>query len=503
MVSFTPAKTGSTRVFLIEGRARPDHKPAYQSAMKAGSPSQDFGDIEKIEVPSSTEYGKYVEVGSIRGAVDRVTITLTGRYASDLKSEVLRLARAGCAIDVQINLGACTDPSDYNTYTKKIIIESAFLTNWGSEDLGALGSDEQAKVDESVDVSGREIYELLPPSWAEQGGDVVVNELVDVTLCDTPSCGDCETESDGCKKFFALSKAAGGSPATSPDVVFSLDTGVTWQSHDIDSITGGEEPDELDCLGAYLVIVSEETGSVHYVLLSEFDGATDPDFVEIATGVVTGGEPRAIDATPDGQVAFVAGAAGYIYSTEDPTAGLTVRDAGTANTDNYNTIAALSSTFGVAVGDSGAIAKTTNGTTWTDVTTSPVGAGIHLNTVALRSESVWFIGAANGNYYYTTDGGATWTTGAFPGSGAGTVLHIELAGESVVYLAHQTAATLGRILRSTNGGYDWTVQPDGVGSLALNDKVNAISACASNPDIAVGVGLADNASDGFVVVGSA
>ena len=103
MGSFNPAVTGNSRVFLIDGRARPDHKPAYQSSLKAGALSQDFGDITKIEIPSASEYGKFEEVGIIRGAVDRVTITFTGRYALDLKSALLDAARRQCALDTHIN----------------------------------------------------------------------------------------------------------------------------------------------------------------------------------------------------------------------------------------------------------------------------------------------------------------------------------------------------------------------------------------------------------------
>src|SRR3990170_4328159 len=142
-VSFKPARTGFSRVFLIEGRARPDHKPMYQSNMRAGSLSRGYGDITRIEVPSPDEYGKFIEIGQIRGETDRVSISLTGRYAADLKSTMLRLAEGGCANDVHINFGVCTDPTDYNVFTKKIVLESAFITNFETEDLGALGSDEQ------------------------------------------------------------------------------------------------------------------------------------------------------------------------------------------------------------------------------------------------------------------------------------------------------------------------------------------------------------------------
>lgn len=258
--TFRPAQTGYSRVFIIEGRARGDHKPEYQSNMKAGSLSQSFGDITKIEVPDPDEFGKFMEVASIREASERVTIPLTGRYAADLKSKLAELAKRGCAFDVHIILGVCTDPKDYNTFTKKIILESALLTNYETEDIGALGSDEAAKVDETAELSAREFYELVQVSIAERGGDVVTNEVNDIVLCDTASCGDCQTESNGCEIFFSVTNAAGGSPSTPPDVVFTLTGGATWLAHDIDTMLATENADAVTCNGSYVIVAGQTSG---------------------------------------------------------------------------------------------------------------------------------------------------------------------------------------------------------------------------------------------------
>ena len=178
-------------------------------------------------------------------------------------------------------------------------------------------------------------------------------------------------------------------------------------------------------------------------------------------------------------------------------------DAGTLYTDPYNDVSAYSDMFAVAVGDNGRIVKTEDGENWAVVEPSPVGVGVHFNTVLVLSKLTWLIGTNGGVLYYTVDGGTTFTTKAFPGSGSGVIRDIAASNETVLYMAHDTTAPLGRILRSTNGGYDWVVTPEGVGTLPASDRINALATCGENPDVVVGVGLGDNASDGFLILGSA
>jgi photosystem II stability/assembly factor-like uncharacterized protein len=456
------------------------------------------GDITKIECPSDDQFDQFVEIGKIKGAKDRVTTSLEGRLAIDVKSEILRLVRKGCSVDVQLNLGDCTDPRIFTAFKKKLIFEEVDFTNFSTEDLGALSSGDRAAVNETGEISSKDLYEIVPLSFAERAGTLVTNEVLDVVICDMVSCGDCSEESDGCQKIFAITKAAGGSPGTPADVVYSIDGGATWHVHDIDSMDAVDDPDELDCLGDYLVVVSADSCSLHYALKSEFDGVTDPDFTEVLTGFVAGGCPTAIKSV--GNYAFIVGNNGYIYGTGDPTAGVDVLDAGVATADDFYAVDALDSSFAVAVGENSAIVKTENGSTWS-VVGGPTGIGVTYHTIAVKSETEWWIGTSTGVLYVTYDGGVTWNLQTFPGSGTGVVYSIVFATSSIVYLAHQTAATKGRILRSYDGGYQWVVLPESTGTLPVNDKVNALAACTLDPNMVVGVGLADNGTDGFIVVG--
>lgn len=495
--SFKPSQTGNSRVFLIEGQARPDHEPDYKSHFKAGAIEQDTGESTRIEVPDPDRYGEFIEVGEIQGAVGRPTLTLTGRYAQDLASDMLRLAKARCAFDIQVHLGSCTDPRDFDQFSKVVILERAKGNNWSTEDLGALSSDEAAKVDETLNTSGREVYEFMPLNYVSKAGDVITNEVVDVVICDRASCGDCDDESTGCSKIFAVTLAAGGSPSTPADVVFSLDKGLTWYAHDVEAFGASDDGSGLACLGTYLVVVSNDFGGLAYATLTEFDGTTDPEFTGVTTGFNASGAPN--DIWSVGNFAFVVGNGGYIYTMSEPTGGATVLDAGVAVSDNLNAVHALSKDFAVAVGNASSIVKI-DGLSAEEIA-PPTGVEVNYNCVWVKSESEWFIGTSNGKLYYTLDGGQSWSEKTFPGSGSGVVRDIQFAKDSVAYLSHSTSGSVGRILESVSGGNNWIVAPRNPGTLPANDRVTALAACPDDVNFVVGVGLADDGSDGYIVIG--
>jgi len=497
---FIAAQSGFSRVFLIENRARPDHAHSFEGFMRAQAPSKGYGDVTKIETPDPDNYGKFREVGRIRGEEERASITLEGRYAADLRSAMLRLANKGCALDVQVHFGVCDPPSQFDAFLKALILEDALIVNWEADDLGALGSGDQAVVNERIEVSAKLIYDVVPLKFAEKAEDVLTNEGIDVVICDDISCGDCTEESDGCQRIYVLTKAAGGSPGTAADIAYSLNGGQTWYAHDVDTLGAAEEPNALGCVGVYIVVVSVTSLSLHYAPKEDFKAGTgDPAFTEVATGFVVGKGPQ--DIWSLGNLAFVVGKGGYVYLLEDPTAGVTVLDAGVATVDDLNAIHALSARFAVAVGNNGAVVFTENGVTWQAATVRPTGVGVHLKTVRAKSHKEWWVGTSNGRLYYTLDGGASWTEKAFPHSGVGVVRELEMASDTIFYMTHDTAAPKGELLASWNGGYSWTLLPQTSAVLVDADRFTAIAACKADPHLLVAVGLDGAGSDGIVVVG--
>ncbi len=494
-----PLNSAFTRTWLIEGRARPDHVPEFMSFMKLGAMEQSFGSVNPIFEPSKKQYGKFDQVGSFRDEEERPTTSMVGHYASVLKSKMLELAAAGCAFDLQVHIGQCEDPSIFDDFEKIVIFEEVFLESYSTDDVGALEPGEQGKVDETGDVSAREMYEFKPLTVAARNPSAITNQLLDVIVCDSSSCGDCEDESNGCQKIMAISGAAGGSPTTPADVVFSLDGGKTWAAHDIDSLPTAEAPSAIACVGRYVVVVSNASGSMHVALISEFDGIADPAFAEVTTGFVVGGEPN--DIWSLGGFAFIVGDGGYIYKTEDPSTEVVVIDAGAATISTLNRVHAISEDFAVAVGDDGVVIKIESELA-SALATKPVGTGTDLTAVWVKSETEWFVGDNAGVLRRTLDGGATWTVITLPGGATSDITEIQMSSSSIVYVS-ATRSGKGEVYISTNGGQSFIRSPrSNANAFPANDEVTALAVCEFDVDFFVAVGLAADGTDGFIAIGS-
>jgi photosystem II stability/assembly factor-like uncharacterized protein len=468
--------------------------------LKAGGADRSYGTVESVECPDPDNYGKFVVMANLRGAEGRASMDLTGRYARDVASDLLAFARRGCRVDLQIHFGACADPSSFTTFDKILILEDALIENWSTGDLGALSSDENTAIDETATISAADMYEVLPLNMTERAQSVVTLEMIDVVICDSSSCGECEDESTGCQYIYAISTAAGGSPGTPADLVHSMDGGSVWYADDIDSLLTAEAPDGVGCLGDYVVVVSNASASQHYALKSEIDTVGfDETWTEVATGYVAGGEPN--DCWGVGSVLFVVGDGGYVYLSSDATVGVSVLDAGAATSEDLHCVHALSDQLAVAAGNNGAIVFTEDQTSWAAAPSSPIAGGVRINAVWVLSELVWLIGASNGELWYTLNQGTTWTLVV----DMGYAIHdIAFSTDSVGYVAYEGTQNRGAIRRTYGGAQSSTfrILPEGSSTLALNDRVNALATCMEDPNFVVGVGLADDGADGFIVVGN-
>lgn len=493
-------KTPQSRVFTIEDRAGPSHAPVYQSLARAQAVSWAQGEVNPIRVPDPNEYGKFIVIDEITGQQGLPGLGVQFRMTRDLSS-VLKLIRKGCPLDVQVHIGACKNPQDFNKgWDKVAVLEGARATTYGTDDLGALDSNENAVVNETIPFTGLDYYEIKRIAGSEIAPTEITQQVVGVSICDSRACGECGITSDGCQKVFAITMSAGGSPGLTAQLIYSSDAGATVDATTVTTLAANEDPTGIACVGTRLVVISNESLSLHYEDITDvLNGAAS--WTEMATGFVATKGPNAIFSR-NSSMTWFAGDGGYVYFASDVTAAVTPQTAGTVTVQNLLAIHGYDDLNLVAVGASNAVIVTRDGgITWTLVT-GPA-AGVALNAVWMRSADEWLIGTAGGQLWYTRDGGVNWTQKAFPNSGSGSVRAIVFSTPTVGYMAHDytpAGGVTGRILRTIDGGYSWYVLPEAPGStMPTNDQITALAACDEDPNLVFGGGLAANGTDGILV----
>lgn len=489
-------KNSQTRLFLIEDRANPASRPLYQALARALGLSWPQGGITPIRIPDPGQYGRYVTVDKIKAPQELPTISIEAHMQRQL-SELLRLVRKGCDLDIQIHAGLCEDPRDFNQGWEKVyVLEGASATSYDTGELGNLDGTE-AIVEQTVPLTGLDWYEIKRILGSELAAAEVVQEVVGITICDSVQCGSCGIPSNGCEKFFAVTKNTGGSPGLGAQVLFSADGGATWGSTVVTTLGASNDPSGLACVGPYLVVISNEGTNLHYAPLVDILNGTET-WTAVATGFVAAKGPNAIFSMAS-VFNWIVGDGGYIYFSSDITSGVDVQTAGSQSVQNLAAIHGFDELNLVAVGASNTVLFTEDGgATWASV--AGPAPGVALTSVFVKSQSVWFIGTAGGKLFYTRDSGANWTEKGFPGSGAGQVRDIKFATPTVGFMAHSTATPSGRILRTIDGGFSWYVTPEQAGlSIPANDYISHLAACGEDVNMVIGGGLADNAADGIIV----
>lgn len=495
-------RTGFTRVFLLEQRAGPDTPPQYQGYWKAGSLAWDQGTVTVVRIPSDGQYDGFIPVGKIVGAPGNPEIDITGLFPLDARSTMLKLASKGCDNDLQIHIGNCQDPKDFNGgWTKVLAIDAARATSYSTEALGALDPDERSLIHETIPTTGENAYEITRINFGRQADAALTREAMDVAIVDAINCGTCGLPSDGINKVFTLEAFAAGSPGANAQIVATGNGGSTYVESTISSLGAAQSARRLMGSGIYLVVMSDDSDSLHYLSMASVLAGTGT-WAAVTTGFVATKGPRAGTSLGSTLNWFV-GEGGYIYFSSDITAGVSVQDAGSLTIANLNDIHAYDSQNVVAVGNGNIVLFTTNGgATWLAAPGGGPVPGVALNAVFMRTALEWWVGAANGRLYYTRDAGATWAQKAFPGAGSGQVRNIKFSSRQVGYLAFDGATGGGKILRSISGGNSWYVAPEGTGIIPVNTRINTLAVTGADVNVVYGAGLDSNGTDGILIKGA-
>jgi photosystem II stability/assembly factor-like uncharacterized protein len=489
-------KAGESRVWFFAEGVGPANSKEFLGCAKIGDPTFNFGDMERIECPDPERFNEFIEVGSFQGSKERPTASVMNRLNRVDLSPLLDAGRARCRVDVHANIGRCKNPQDFNGgFDTKFIFRDVRFTSWAAENLGALGTDEQAATNETGELSADDIIQIKTLAFGEQCTTEVAREIVAIVVCDEIECGDCDDPSTGCEKLFAIQIGTGTTPGVQPSVVFSADGGGTCASTPITTLFSNEDPDDVACVGPNLVVISSD-GGMHIAPTADILAGTET-WIEPVAGFVAGNGPIAIWNAGVNNT-WIVGENGYIYFTADPLTGVVVQDPGVATIQNLQDVHAFDTENVVAVGDLNSVVRTKNGgVTWETI--AGPAAGITMNCVWMYDSRVWLIGTSNGILWLTVDEGASWTdiTNRIPV----TVVEIDeilFFDDTVGYMALRDGAAHGLIARTLDGGQSWIILPEGAGTIPDNDRINMLAVC-DNPNTVWGGGLAGDGTDGIIL----
>lgn len=373
------------------------------------------------------------------------------------------------------------------------------FTNWGrafalnlatvtNKTLSGLASrEEDGTSEQSFEFESRPPVHRLYGMTIVRQSTTETEGLNDVVFCNAAQCAsECGAAKDLCEIGAAVGDAAAGSPTNTADVLRTTNSGGTWAATATDPFAGGEDIISIVCFDIsktvtrYLVARESVLATPMEVAYSDDNGAT---WTAVTVGAVNaqganrGGALFALDM----HHIWLVVDGGYVYFSDDGGETWDTQDAGVATAQDLNAVWAADAENVMAVGDTDAVIVTSDGgNTWSAATAT--GGGNNLYCVGYNPYGIWWAGDSGAELYYSNDNATTWTqrTG-WTGSGTGDIADIQFANELCAFMIHNTAAPVGTILRTIDGGYTWDAM-----TTPSNDGLNALWVCDCNLFYAVG-----------------
>lgn len=443
----------------------PNHAAQYIGCTDVGDIAEPLGDIELIRCFDVR--GDYKTVGEKVTAPGAITASLTQlTYQTRTWLERVR-GKYGFAVLDRTSGRADT----FNNWVRAFILQGVRNTNRTYTNL-------LHHVDDNETTQGFDVT-AVPPVIK-----VVITEGSRVTTTEPYAFNDVaflEADSGIIPLKYGVA-VADGQAAAKGKVWISDDGGASWTDSAAQPFAVNEHIKACAILdmgsGLRRIIVSKEGtgGAVQgQTAYSDDDGAT---WTVVSIGGAAAGhgcvKGQSIFALDEHHVWLVS-AAGFIYFSDNGGSSWTAQESAVITAGDYQAIdMSEDGSFGYAVAEAGIVAKTIDGVAWNACNATITAVPDVLCVHARDEDNVW-VGTATGGLWYTEDGGDTWAQrSGWVGSGAGEVHAVWFADDFVGFMLSDTAAPVGRVLQTIDGGYTWKVLTsdanDGLTCMAGGDE---------------------------------
>ena len=440
-------------------RNGPNTVPVYLGCHQLGDVDQPEGDLELIYCPDESGPSRFKTVGSLQGAAGAITTSVT----TDVTDELDELERTKCPFTLFVHMSKSGRKDVFTNFDRTYVFVNVRITSRGLTNLTARTPDDNARSEQTFDLSAEELLRLVTPTINRQSISETMS-INDITFCNEETCRtDEDPASDICQTGFAATDPVAASPGASANVLVTTNGG-TWAATAADPFGVGQTLSGVECFAlsrdTVRVIVSRgETvpGEKAEIAYSDDSGATWTQ-VEICTtnGWYIAPTAQSLFALDRNNI-FVGLANGYIYKSTDAGLSFTAIESATIHAGAWNVIHFVDDKVGWAAGAANIIARTIDGgTSWSQVTGPAAEAGNAVLALWVLDRNRAWIGYDSGTLYYTLDAGVNWSARAFTGSGVGDVRDVAFLNDSLGFLATDNASPLGAVHWTIDGGYTWT-----------------------------------------------
>lgn len=433
----------------------------YLDCRTLGGLSVNHGSRELIQQFDAT--GGYKSIGSTKGAPEIISTSMEIKLKRkpDWMERLSPTNNYLCQFPLYLLQRTCGRADDPDNFVRMIRLNQADISTDNYEQI--ISSDEDQPGMLNIDIEAEPPAHVFHELLARRQTTAEVNAFNDIWFSKDSQCDpDCGTTYGPGDIGFAVCDSASGAK---PNIYFTFDGGVTWTVH---GTAPGANDDDLAACTAFAI----GNGRMRYIIAKLQASSTQGQifYTDAAIGTLPSGAWTAVSiggATANHNAAkagclfsldrehiWLATNVGYIYFSSDGGVTWTAQESGVIHSAAYSQIHFSDESYGVAVGAADVVAITTNGgDSWTAGTATGSSAAID-SCARLDNNRLW--AGSGGKLYYSNNNGTTWTrrTG-FTGDAVGTIKLMSWLNEYTGFIVHDTAAPVGTVRYTVNGGYTW------------------------------------------------
>lgn len=460
----------------------PNTQPEYVGCVDVDALAEPGGGIDTLLRCFNPDGQGWRTIGATLAAPDPVTTSLTA-LATKTQS-ALELIK-NCAANFFITQSETGRKDTFTNYVRAWILNNAYISDRGASNLTMRETDGESSMTFGL-TAFPPLLRIFKKATSRQSVGLGAAANAIAFLNDVRCASGSSAAQKAGKTGFISGDISTGSPASTIDVFYTTNYGQTWTATATDPFAASEIVASIAVFAtganSYRVVVARGTTDAANPMEIGYSDDNGTTWTNVNVGSTVGqyaqASPNSMFALDQNDVWLVTNG-GYIYHSADGALTWTTQDAGVATASDLFAVHFADSKVGFAGGASDDVVRTIDGgVSWSAVT--DIGATSTVTTIfTLDAQRAW-VGTLNGRIYYTTDAGTTWTQRRFTGDTAGRVADIKFINDLVGFMIHDTAAPVGTMFTTMDGGYTWeaitTTTNSGLNALAVLDENNFYAA---------------------------